>query len=94
MRQDDASKRPDNVTGTASAMSPPQHRSVTDLVYGGNADAGQRNRHQGDAMSIFLIVIAWLFGLGAIQTDTQTGTNAGCPPRDYAVPDTAHSYGL
>jgi len=45
-------------------------------------------------MSIFLIVIAWLFGLGAIQTDTQTGTNAGCPPRDYAVPDTAHSYGL
>ena len=50
--------------------------------------------HQGDAMSTFIIVIAWLFGLGAIQTDTQTGTTAGCPPRDYAVPDTAHSYGL
>ena len=45
-------------------------------------------------MSIFLIVIAWLSGLGAIQTDTQAGAIAGWPTRDDAVPDTAHSSGL
>lgn len=43
-------------------------------------------------MPLFLVVIAWLTGLGAVKNDAKTGA-PGQPSRGFAVPHVAHGSG-